>query len=814
MCGGEAAMRSVKLSLLVGALFVAGGANAATPEGLFSQVVGARPADGDARRLLRAQQRVVRVDGAQLDDARRLVQQRGAAPVLFNLLDDAVFHVVFERTEPTASGYSLAGRIVDVPGGRVVLVVNGDVLAGRVWTPQASYRVRTLGADLHIVEKVDLSSTLPLAEPRISSLGGQAQMQRKSQSAAPARDGVAQIDLLVFWTPAARRAVRGLRPMQAKVDLVVAIANQAYVDSGVAQRLRLVGATEVNYEDVVVSDIDRLVDPDDDFLNEIHEVRDSYAADLVSGIVRFGDGLGGVAQLMTELSPDFASSAFSFVDVLALETTLAHELGHNMGLNHDRYVAHAQRDEFIRAGLLSPDEKIALFPYSYGYVNQRAFGGMSPCWRTIMAYPQQCYDAELLSVDLPRFSNPEQNHPLPDGDPLGVPLDSPVTEWQGPAHSVRSLNEARHVVASFRDDANRCTFTLSSREVDVAAAGGTFSIRIETGDGCSWRAHHQSDFISLRGNDANVGSGEVTYTAQPNDGLPRAGVASVAGETFAVRQAGSVALISVCRRTPAVRDAIVLELAEKACEALTVQDLLSVTSLSFRGRSLTSLHALHVDDFQGLVNLARLDLSGAITDLAPLAGLVGFASLSELYLDGNGVADLSPLANLTQIEILDLNFNAIADLAPLIGLRRLRVFSARGNEIEDLAPLASLTSLNHLDLTDNSISDLSPLASLNLITLLLGDNEIEDVSALADVDLLRNLELYGNAITDISPLLRLDLLQALDLRGNPLNEAAFDTHIPALQAQGVQVAFDEPAALPQPRPWLWPELVRDDERRD
>ena len=804
-------MHGVKLSLLAGVLFVAVGANAGASEGLFSPVVSAGPADGDAGRPLGAQQRLVRVDGAQLDRARRLVRQRRTASALFNLLDDAIFHVVFERTAATASGYSLAGRIADAPGSRVVLVVNGDLLAGRVWTPEASYRIRAVDADLHVIEKVDPASAPPLAEPRIPALGGRAQTPRKSRSAAQAQDGVAQIDLLVFWTAAARRVVRGLEPLQTRVDLMVAIANEAYAASGVAQRVRLVGATEVGYEDAVVSDIDRLVDPADDFLSEVHEIRDSYAADLVSGIVTFGSGLGGVAQLMTEPTVDFAPSAFSLVGVRALDTTLAHELGHNMGLNHDRYVVRAQRDELIRVGLLSPDDKIAVFPYSYGYVNQRAFSGASPCWRTIMAYPAQCFDARLLPIDLPRFSNPDQNHPSPDGDPLGVPLDTPVTESEGPTHSVRSLNEVRHVVASFRDDADRCTFTLSPGEVDVPAAGGTFDIRIETGDGCSWRAHHQSDFISPHSNDANAGSGEVTYAAQPNGGLARAGVASIAGETFAVRQAGEEALISVCERTPAVRDAIVLELSGKACEALMEEDLQHVSSLSFRGQRLASLRR---DDFQGLVNLSLLDLSGAITDIAPLAGLVGFTQLRELHLADNGVRDLSPLANLTQIEILDLNRNAIADLAPLAGLRRLRIFSANGNEIEDLAPLAGLTSLNHLDLSDNSISDLSPLAGLNLHSLLLGNNKIKDISALADVRRLRNLGLRGNAITDISPLLGLRGLIALDLRDNPLNAAAFDTHIPALQASGVRVIFDEPEALSQPRPWLLPWLEGDAEQRD
>ena len=810
-------MRRMNL-LLVGALFSAGGAIAETPEGVFSPVVGAEPAGDDAGRLFRselgAQPRMVRVDSAQLDHARQLVQQRQPAPALFNLLDDTVFHVVFERTAPTASGYTLAGRIADVPSGRVVLVVNGGVLAGRIWTPQASYRIRARGADLHVIEKVDPSSALRLAEPRIPSLGGSRPAPAKPQSAAQEQDGVAQIDLLVFWTPAARRAVYGLAAMQADVDLKVAIANQAYADSGVALRVRLVGATEVNYEGATADDIDRLVDRAGGFLSEVHEIRDSYAADLVSGIVRFGGGLGGIAQLMTQPDTSFASSAFSLVDVKALQTTLAHELGHNMGLNHDRYVAHAQRDFLIATGFLQPDDKISLFPYGYGYVNQRAFSGDSPCWRTIMAYPAQCFDAGLLPVDLPRFSHPGQNHPSPDGDPLGVPLDSPVTESSGPAHAVLGLNEARHVVASFRDDAKRCTYTLSPRQAVVPAAGGTFSMRIETGDGCSWRAHHQSDFINPHSNAANTGSGEVTYQVQPNGGLDRTGVASIAGETFAVRQAGSEVLVSVCQRTPAVRDAIVAQLPGKSCEALTLLDLQLVFLLSFRGQRLTSLAP---NDFQGLVNLQQLDLSGAIAnvaDLEPLASLARLPLLSALFLANNGIRDISPLANLTQLRELDLNGNAIVDLAPIAGFKKLRIFSARSNEIEDLAPLAGLVNLTAMDLTDNSISDLSPLAGLNLLTLLLlNDNKITDISALANVVLLRSLELRGNAITDISPLLSLRQLFVLDLRRNPINEAAFDTHIPLLQAQGVDIYTDDPPVLPRSKPWLWQWLMGNDERQ-
>lgn len=775
--------------LLVGLLLAGNGLGGEAAPGLFSPAfaVGAngRNAPPAMNALpIGAPRRLVRVNRAQLEQAQRLVERRGSAALPLNLFDDAVLQVVFERRAPTRSGYSLAGRVADPPGGRVVLVVNGEVLAGAVWTPSASYRIRSRGPGLHEVERVHPSSRLPLAEPHIPSLGGRAE---QAEAAAETQDGDAEIDVLVLWTATARRLVGGLRPMQAKVDLMVAVANDAYAVGGVAQRLRLVGAAEIDYEDSTVDDIDRLPVPDDGFLDELQELRDSHAADLVSLIVKFE--VGGVATLMAELTPAFAPLAFSMVDVRARDVIFAHELGHNMGLQHDRYVVPTD----IPAGV-----KVALFPYSFGYVNQRAFSGASPCWHTIMAYPTQCEDAGLEPVQLPRFSNPNQNHPPADGDPLGAPLDRPVIGWDGPAHAVRSLNEARHVVAGFRDAADRCAYALSPEEATLPASGGALTVRVDTDDGCPWTAHHQSGFLRVAAGFAAAGGGEVTYQARPNGGLARLGVASIGGETIAVRQEGALTPTPVCQRTPRVRDAIAAALSKADCAAITVWDLQQATALALLSRDLT---ALRPDDFQGLVNLWRLELLAGIRDLAPLAGLV---NLGELNLAGNGLADLSPLANLAKLEYLDLFDNAVDDLAPLAGLTKLQILSLASNAVANLAPLAGLTDLFSLDLTGNLVTDADPLAGLgNLFLLNLTDNRVADVTALAGLRNLWILGLAGNAVTDISPLLALNQLRHLDLRGNPLDDAAIETHIPALQARGVHVLFDEPDAPPHRQPWWW-----------
>ena len=67
---------------------------------------------------------------------------------------------------------------------------------------------------------------------------------------------------------------------------------------------------------------------------------------------------------------------------LANAAVFAHELGHVMGLSHDRYAEgrHLSNDPY---------------PYSYGYVNQRMFepgASASTRWWTIMAYATQCFD--------------------------------------------------------------------------------------------------------------------------------------------------------------------------------------------------------------------------------------------------------------------------------------------------------------------------------------------------------------------------------------------------------------------------------------
>ena len=264
-----------------------------------------------------------------------------------------------------------------------------------------------------------------------------------------------RIDVLVVYTSNGRSELGSRERIEVRIDFSVAQTNMAYTNSGVHQRIHLVQAVEVDYvsDGYTNTDVTRLEDPDDGFMDSIHALRDRYSADLVHLLVPVTDAhgrrgkfdVGGRALLGP--SPE---AAFSMCTMLPPDATnwvawqprcLAHELGHNQGLLHDRWDQQNSGSDLTDSFL----------PYSYGYVNQRAFdqGGTElSYWLTIMAEYGQCNDCRAV----PRFSNPDQTY---NGDPLGVPGDEHSSSVTGPADARRHLNETKVIVANLRNPVPR-----------------------------------------------------------------------------------------------------------------------------------------------------------------------------------------------------------------------------------------------------------------------------------------------------------------------------------------------------------------------
>ncbi|MCE9547089.1 MAG: hypothetical protein K8T25_16565 [Planctomycetia bacterium] len=79
---------------------------------------------------------------------------------------------------------------------------------------------------------------------------------------------------------------------------------------------------------------------------------------------------------------------------------------------------------------------------------------------------------------------------------------------------------------------------------------------------------------------------------------------------------------------------------------------------------------------------------------------------------GKKVNDLSPLAELNDLEQLRLSSTNVSDLSPLAGLKNLYEVDLDETKVSDLSPLAGLKSLERIHLDYTKVGDLSPLAGL------------------------------------------------------------------------------------------------------
>ena len=255
----------------------------------------------------------------------------------------------------------------------------------------------------------------------VSSVAGLLCLAGGAGAAQDSTSSTSVIDVAVFYTPNAMELAGGRAEVETLIDLAVAETNLAYETSGVKQRVALVAVEEVpGYSGLPTPAWNRdelryLRGTTDGHMDDVHRIRDRVGADVV---VLVSDSINGVAFRTAATSIHFARYAFAVVNghPLTITRLFAHELGHVMGLRHDRYVA---------CGAVTGDCSYSLsdvHPSGFGYVNQRLFAPGAPetaRWKTVMAYSDQCFEAGLHCRDLLRFSNPRQTYPGSGGRSAG-----------------------------------------------------------------------------------------------------------------------------------------------------------------------------------------------------------------------------------------------------------------------------------------------------------------------------------------------------------------------------------------------------------
>ncbi|MCU1369340.1 MAG: hypothetical protein JWO77_534 [Ilumatobacteraceae bacterium] len=362
--------------------------------------------------------------------------------------DDLVIDL--EPVDSGAAGWSAwDGEVAGDPGSTATIVRKGEDVAGLITSEAGTFRIRTTAPGEQVVQEV--ARTFPESRddtavpPATADLGVSPDDLAPDAAVdpAPVAEGdvptVPTIDVLMAYTPDALSYAGGLSAMNSEIALAISTTNQAYADSGVVGRVRLAGTTALT-ENLTLSNqsLDWITYDDDGHSDQVHALRASTGADLVSVLTDDGTSCG-LAWVLNGLTDPVNKSKYGFstVDFPCAVDNLSfpHELGHNMGLSHDRYV----------------DPTPTLYDYAVGYVY------LPGKWRTIMAYNNQCLDQNpsFNCTRLPRFSNPDQTY---GGAPLGRPSNGPT-----PADERRALNNTQSFVSSWR--AKPAPFTSWSKFV-------------------------------------------------------------------------------------------------------------------------------------------------------------------------------------------------------------------------------------------------------------------------------------------------------------------------------------------------------------
>lgn len=295
-------------------------------------------------------------------------------------------------------------------GETIVLTVSGENVNGIIHTKNGLFLLEPLGGGIQVLTWVD-QSKFPPDDPS-DRIGTRKESSIQNDPTFPS--GKANkltsllidpvIDLLVVYTSAAASSVQDIGNL---IESAIDVTNDIHFNASVSAVVTLVHSAQVSYTESgsVETDTDRLQAPSDNYMDNVHDLRDQYGADVVVLLVDSGDYYGWAYAIHVGASGAFATVR---TEPAVSNYTFAHEIGHLIGGRHD------------------DDQATTPLAYAHGYAKK-----VGNTWKTVMAVWEG-------ADRIPFWSNPNTNY---DGSPTGT------TDYN---HVSRVWNERASTVADFK----------------------------------------------------------------------------------------------------------------------------------------------------------------------------------------------------------------------------------------------------------------------------------------------------------------------------------------------------------------------------